>query len=119
MKSRRFLTVTSAPDGEAPVWVRQKWVGLRLPLWTQSQTPSVFRGVGVLTGPRTMLLAIFSRLTGRARKVEGYLVDVLEAVAVLEEAHPDAAAWWKANAPHLVRPNRRFIFQKEAGHVDT
>ena len=119
MKSRRFLTITSVPDGEAPVWVRQKWVGLRLPLRTQSLTPGVFRGVGVLTGPRTMLSAIISLLTRRGRKTEGYLVDVLEAVAVLEEVHPDAAAWWKTNAPHLVRPNRRFIFPKEAGHVDT
>jgi hypothetical protein len=118
VKLRRYLTITSVPDGEAPVWVRQKWVGLRLPLTTPSQSPGVFRGEGVLTGPRTILSAIFSLLTHRTRKTEGYLVNVLEAVAVLERVHPDAAEWWKANAPHLVRPNRRFIFQKEAGHVD-
>ena len=27
----RMIRITSVPTGEAPVWVREKWVGLELP----------------------------------------------------------------------------------------
>jgi hypothetical protein len=47
----------------------------------------------------------------------GYLVDAPAAIAILESAHPEAAAWWKAHAPHFLRPRRKFVFHKGIGTV--
>ena len=114
--AKLFLYVTSVPAGEAPSWVREKWVGLKLPL-TGPLSVGVFRGSGVLTGPRNPLSSILALIARQLPRTEGYIVDALTAVRILESAHPEAAAWWKANAAHLIRPDRRFVFQKDVGHV--
>lgn len=116
ISARLYLYVTSVPSGEAPLWVREKWVGLKLPL-TGRLSVGTFRGSGVLTGPRNPVSSFLALITGRLRKTEGYIVDALVAVQILESAHPKAAAWWKENAADLMQPDRRFIFPKEAGHV--
>jgi hypothetical protein len=115
-KSKLYLYVTSVPSGEAPLWVREKWVGLKLPL-TGRLSAGVFRGGGILTGPRGSVSSFMALLCGRLPQREGYIVDVLPAVQILESTHPEAAAWWKENASHLMRPDRRFVFEKEVGHV--
>ncbi len=110
------LYVTSVPSGEAPLWVREKWVGLKLPL-TGRLSAGIFRGGGVLTGPRGPVLSLLALLSGRLPRKEGYIVDALAAVQILETTHPEAAAWWKENASHLMRPDRRFLFEKGVGYV--
>jgi len=45
------------------------------------------------------------------------MVESLAAIQALEALHPEAAAWWKQNTPHLVRPGKYFVFQQGVGHV--
>jgi hypothetical protein len=42
-----------------------------------------------------------------------YVVDVDEAIDILAEADPEAAAWWEDNAPHLIGRGRRFGFAED------
>lgn len=114
---KHYLQVTAAPLGEPPEWVREKWVGLTLPLSQKSGDSAVRLTAGVLTGPRGLLGWLHAYCTGRLNVTEGYLVDALGALDVLEAAHPEAAAWWKEHRPDLFRPGRRFMFQKASGHV--
>ena len=46
------VRIIAAPPGEAPLWVRQKWVGLDLPV-TRYAGRSKFLGLGALTMPRS------------------------------------------------------------------
>jgi hypothetical protein len=114
--AKQYLYVTSVPSGEAPLWVREKWVGLKLPV-TGPLSVGTFRGSGVLTGPRGPVSSFFAMLSGQLRQTEGYIVDAIAAVEVLASAHPDAAAWWKEHASDLIRPDRRFVFEKSVGHI--
>jgi hypothetical protein len=111
------LYVTSVPPGEAPLWVREKWVGLTLPLAQLSEDPRRALVAGVLTGPRGILAQLFALFTGRFRITAGYSVDASAALRALESAHPEAAAWWKEHRPDLWRPGRRLLFQKDVGYV--
>jgi hypothetical protein len=105
------------PPGEAPAWVREKWVGLRLPLAQNSADPTTKLTAGVLTGPRGFFAALKAFYTGRLDVTEGYTVDAPGALDALESAHPEAAVWWKEHRADLFRPGRRFMFQKASGHV--
>jgi hypothetical protein len=112
------LRIDSTPRGEAPLWVREKWVGLELPLAQKKMEPLRLRvGFGVLTGPKTWIGEILAWLTGRLRTESGFLVSALAAVDVLERASPMAAAWWRENASFLMRPRRMLLFQSDCCHV--
>jgi hypothetical protein len=111
------LWITAAPKGEAPLWVREKWVGLTLPLARHSTRPRPFMTSGVLSGPRTLwawLMAFFGR---RFEHKSGYAVSAKLAIELLESRHPEAADWWKENAPHVLRGNRSFLFDADCGSV--
>jgi transcriptional regulator with XRE-family HTH domain len=43
----------------------------------------------------------------------GYSVDVRAAIKVLESHAPEAAAWWRKNAPHVLERGYRFLFSPE------
>ncbi len=113
-----YLHVTSVPPGEAPHWVRLQWVGLALPLAQESQAALPFPTFGVLTGPKNVLSCLFAGLTGRLERRSGFLVEAEAAVAILATRNPEAAAWWRANAPHLLRAGRHFVFDQGVGHVN-
>jgi hypothetical protein len=108
MKGR--IRVIAVPAGEAPQWVREKWVGVELPLALRSAHD--FRTFGVLSGPRSFLAALSRMLTGRFTRRRGYAVEVAAAVAALERVHPDAAVWWRTNAAHLFRRTSYFMFRE-------
>jgi hypothetical protein len=105
------VRITSVPPGEAPLWVREKWVGLELPICGPA-IPRIYRTVGVVTGPRSLLGSLFAVLRRRTRKTPGYMVSGEAALVALEERSPDAAAWWRANAPGFVQPGRYLVFQE-------
>lgn len=92
--------------------MREKWVGLELPLADRDWTPVDAFTSGVLSGPRNRFLALLWGLLGRLQLQSGYAVYVSEALATLEKAAPDAASWWRANVPQLQAQNRKFLFQK-------
>lgn len=112
-RSGRTFTVriTSVPPGEAPLWVREKWVGLELPICGPA-IPRIHRTVGVVTGPSSLPGRLVAILRGRTQKTPGYMVSVEAALVALEEVSPDAAAWWRANAPGVVRTGRYLVFQE-------
>ena len=111
------LRITSVPSGEAPLWVREKWVGLSLPLaQRKAQALSLFTS-GVLSGPRGFFSSIGALLAGKLERRSGFLVEARAAIAVLAKSSPEAAAWWHENTPHLLRPKRYFVFPQGVGHV--
>lgn len=112
-----WLHITSVPEGEAPLWVRECWVGLMLPLAQTSKSAQLYNTGGVLTGPRNLFTVLLHLCFLKKEAQMGYLVNALAAVEILETQHPSAANWWRENTPHLVRPNVNLFFFEEAGFV--
>jgi hypothetical protein len=117
-KTKRSIRIIAVPPGEAPLWVREKWVGLMLPL-TRWDSANTFVGFGALSGPRTLLAQLWARIRGRTDRIYGFPVDAARAVDILDRASPDAAAWWRENAAELVLPARYLIFHAEVCEVVT
>jgi len=114
VKSSRVLIV-SVPPGEAPLWVREKWVGLELPArYSAAKTCFTF---GALSGPPTSFGQLWAMLRGRAERVSGYVVEASRATAILERSSPEAAAWWHENVPQHVTPKRYLVFHESVCQV--
>jgi hypothetical protein len=107
------IRIVNVPPGEAPEGVRRSWVGLILPLAPGETGPRAAPGFGVLTGPRSLFGQIWRLLTGRYILGLQYIVLVDDAIAVLEEASPLAASWWREHTPHLIGRGRIFGFAAE------
>jgi hypothetical protein len=105
----RYIRIVAIPPGEAPLWVREKWVGLELPLADAGSVVQVFTS-GVLSGPRNRFLAIIWGLFGRLKVQAGYPVYVREALSILKQTTPEAEKWWRENVPRLQKPKRKFLF---------
>lgn len=111
------VRIVAVPPGEAPLWVRERWVGLELPL-AQKPRSAVSRPTGgVLSGPKSALSGLVGFLLGRYGRTSGFIVLVLGALQVLEVASPEAANWWRTNTPHLCKPSRRFMFHSNVCEV--
>lgn len=106
----RRVRIVAVPPGEAPQWVREQWVGLELPLAQDSPAAQTWHAAGVLTGPKGLAAMAARRLRGDLDRRRGFAVDVQEALAILEDASPEAARWWRTHAAHLVQPGRCFVF---------
>jgi hypothetical protein len=105
-----LIRITEVPPGEAPEDVRRAWVGLVLPLAPGERGARAAQTSGVLTGPRHVLASLLHLLLGWTRPQQGYVVDAAQAIWLLGESAPDAAAWWRDHAPHVLRPGFRFMF---------
>lgn len=112
-----LLHIKSVPPGEAPLWVREQWVGLLLPLAQRKSTPVSFLTFGVLSGPKGFLSCIAALVSGKMVRQSGYAIEALAAVSLLEGRSPEAAAWWRASTPHLMRKGRFFVFDGSVGDV--
>jgi hypothetical protein len=110
--TNRSVRIIAIPPGEAPLWVREKWVGLTLPL-ARFGSANTFHTFGVLSGPRTFLPQVWALARGRSNKIYGFPVNAARAVEVLSHASPDAAAWWQENARELILPGRYLLFHAE------
>ena len=93
------IRIKSTPLGEAPEQVRQAWIGLEIPV------PPRF----------AELLQAADALdrSGRARQALGYIVDAGVALELLTAHSPEAAEWWRRNAPRLVEPGSTFGFDDD------
>jgi len=98
-RGRQYIRILDTPPGEPPVWVREKWLGLELPLADGDRGVREAYTSEVLTGPRNRFTAAWWGLPGRLQRQSGYAVDVHEALDILERAAPDAALWWRQNVP--------------------
>ena len=117
-KTKRSVRIIAVPPGEAPLWVREKWVGLTLPLahWGSAKTFTTF---GALSGPRTFLAQLWAHVRGRSDRIYGFPVNAAGAVEILGRTSAEAAAWWRENAGELVSPKRYLLFHAEVCEVIT
>jgi hypothetical protein len=111
-----FVTIVRRPLGEAPEWVRDAWIGVRLPL--SSRRKGSWRGFGVLSGPKGFFPQLWGVLTGQAFAVTGYLVNAKGAVDLLAEKNPAAAEWWHQNVEKLLNGRSKFVFDEEACRLE-
>lgn len=109
-ESRWSVRIVGTPPGQEPKPIRQAWVGLALPLSRRFPGRREFRVVGVRTWPRGRLGAWLALLTGRTWPVNGYAVEVRDAVEALAEHAAHAAEWWRSNASHLLKRGRVLVF---------
>jgi len=112
------VRIVAVPPGEAPLWVREQWVGLELPLAANTAKPQAYVTSGVLSGPLSFWQLILGHFLGRLKRASGYPVDAAEALSVLETKSPEAAQWWHENAPHLRTRRRRFLFRAEVCRLE-
>jgi hypothetical protein len=91
------LRIVGLPFGEAPEAIRQAWIGVELPLRRWEKEPAFHDSVGVLSEQKP-------------RKDYGYLVDGRIAVQHLAALSPEAAQWWRENAPHVLERGYRLLF---------
>jgi hypothetical protein len=94
------VRITATPPGEAPDHVRQAWIGLEVPLAPGEKGPRMVEGNGVLSGAPAAI-------------AYGYFLDGATAVNLLAAHAPEAAAWWRANAPHVLQSGARLVFPAE------
>ena len=113
----RYIRITAVPEGAAPKWVREKWLGLELPLVIKQKKTRKFFTRSVLENPDGLFGALRRILTGKSEKQDGYAVATLAAIAVLEKADVDAAAWWKQNTPQLLKPGQFFVFKSDCCYL--
>jgi len=91
-----FIRVTSRPAGEAPAEIRDKWIGLLIPV------QFAYDG------------AVFGVLSHQPSAPSGgYAVTWDDAMRVLGEAHPDAREWWERN----VRGFPALVFDKQCCEI--
>jgi hypothetical protein len=95
------IRIVRTPPGEPPEWIRRAWVGLKLPLATGESKARCVPTEGALSGEGP----VFSM---------GYIVNGRKAVASLAAHSPEAAAWWRANAPHVVSSGYQLFFPAES-----
>lgn len=89
--SKKFRIIAT-PPGQAPEWVRQAWIGLEL---TISSAPGIQTGI---TG-------------GKAENLGGFSAYGQDAIDLLREKNPQAAAWWKNNASFVL--SNYLVFKRE------
>ena len=106
------VRIKAVPPGEEPGEMRQCWVGLDLPLVAGDRGPRSVLSFGGISTPRSPLSVIWQFLNERIRTRKCYRVPVDAALAVLEKSHPDAAEWWRSQAPHLIGRGKVFRFPR-------
>ena len=106
------VRIVAVPPGEAPLWVRQKWVGLDLPVMRYAAHRKLL-AFGVLSRPRSWAAVV----RGQAELIAGYAVEAAPAVGILARVSPEAAAWWRENTPHLIAPQRYLVFHEEVCRI--
>jgi hypothetical protein len=96
-RPRARIRIIAVPPGEAPEFVRRAWVGLELPVVA-----------GQVQADTGVALGVVSHRPVNAPA--GYAVDSKAAVAILQSASPEIAAWWRENAPAAVASGYQLIF---------
>lgn len=75
------IKIIAVPPGQAPLEVRQQWVGMILPVVEELPSDTVEMGV----------------LGGKPENSGGYPVETTVAIQELEKKSPEAANWWKSH----------------------
>ena len=96
----RIMRITSVPTGQAPLHIREKWIGVEIP-FIELKTP---QGpvCGVVDG-------------GLVKVGNSFIVDQVAALTALREKSPEAADWW-ADVGYPI-PGAQFTFNAECAEV--
>jgi len=108
------ILITSTPPGEAPLEIREAWVGVKLEVAGSNVSPQQYDVIGIrskLGGLKWRLRCLLSLPHPNQEVWTGYAVELMPAVWALENAgRVDAALWWAKNVPQLLRPGQTVIF---------
>jgi len=110
------IRIISIPPGEAPLWAREKWVGLTLPVTSSSRGPGPFTTTtfDFVTGPAPATLAQFEAgIRGKPKFMSGFHVKTQTALEILETDSPEAAEWWRDQIAHTTTPTNFLLFDKD------
>lgn len=105
------IRIKSAPVGEAPLRVREAWIGLCLPLCEPGLQADEVSGVLTHRNLGARIRRLFKLSPD---KMLGYAVNAKIAVDLLAINRPDAATWWRTNTPDLLRGKSTFLFDLAA-----
>lgn len=83
IESTGRIRIVKTPDGEAPLEIREAWVGLVLPCDPYLGYPDEGMERGVLNNKEAPLNRC------------GFSVPQDQAIAILEQKKPEVAKWWK------------------------
>ena len=89
------IKIIATPPGQAPLKVRQQWIGMILPVSENLPKDTVEMGV----------------LGGKPENSGGYPVETAVAIQELEKKSPEAANWWKSHVNPAWMP--RLFFWRE------
>jgi len=109
------IKIVDIPIGEAPLWVREAWIGVEIPLFCQDKNTMEF--YGVLSGYPSLAKRLWNRVTGGSPKVTGYIVIARDAVDALAKSNLSAADWWFENVPQLMDGVELFLFDEDACQI--
>ena len=96
-----IIEIVKTPPGEAPLWVRKRWVGVKL--WIDENAPDPDKGTEI--GIRG----------GKAKNSGGYPVQTYIAIETLAIHDESASIWWTKNVRLDLIP--RFVFAKDVCQV--
>ena len=68
------VRITGIPPGEAPLWVREQWLGLAIPIIQPNARPIRIATSGVLTGPKGVWSSLLALAQGKSERMTGFLV---------------------------------------------
>ena len=98
------IRITKIPAGEAPLEIRKAWVGLVLPCHPYLGFPDSAPDRGVLTGQSASCDSCGSY---------GVSVPQDQAIDILAQFHPEAAAWWRQHGYPNPAPDDLFGFEND------
>jgi hypothetical protein len=107
------IRIVRTPPGEAPLHIREAWIGIILPVKSNKKQPSRKHGFGVLSRPKSFLGMLIAILIGKSIREEGYIVDAKTVVELLREHSPEAADWWTMNVPRVKRSGFLLMFSSD------
>lgn len=109
-----IIEITDLPDGKNPQWVRQAWVGLKLPCLSDVPVKSRVLEIDDRSSrsdwPGLLRNMLFGR-TGRYVERHGYQVSAKAAVGILSLSNEDAAVWWIDNARAQINQDVPLLFE--------
>ncbi len=103
-KATGIIRIVKVPSGEAPLEIREAWVGLELPCDPVLGLADIGHRIGAVSGKRLP-------------NQYGFSVPQKEALDILEQSKPAVAAWWRSRGcPRTDRYNC-FSFEESCAVV--
>ena len=109
------IKIIATPSGEAPLWVRQAWIGLELPLLIPGL--HIVPVMGVITGQSALHRLGYRLGLLRSEVMTGYFVNSSIAISLLLEQNESAAIWWETHLPQYLDSGQNFVFDARACEI--